>query len=428
MLRKSIFVLFMALTVGAFTVTSCSDDDTDMPNTSGGTTNPTPVVSQEMRQFAGIWEGVLYNSERGEYYSSTFSLYSDGTTNFTTYDEAKKQQVPCKWTYTASDNMLILYYGNGNLWTISRVKKDEWIGTFLNTDGGTYVYRRVSPAPYASSVRVADYRGSSLLVRDTVHHFRTWGRAFRCGVAVGERGNEEVSTYRRVYADGVTASTGTTDVTGLFDVEIKGLTPDADYTLVGFVETEDSISYGPTFRAKNIVPPANSVFMGDIDGANAMFWLNGDLTADGRLYDPTQPGPVMSQRFMRYTRYVNKYVGYETFPDSARIFLDSLDNGWELPQSVFDVGAIEMIDAGGKDVIKVTSAINGNVLYFPGEECSYAVAPSGNRCGLRFRFDFDEDELSVYYGILVSGTVYQYVRPVIYQGCRWYQPQGTEGK
>ena len=151
MLRKSIFVLFMALTVGAFTVTSCSDDDTDMPNTSGGTTNPTPVVSQEMRQFAGIWEGVLYNSERGEYYSSTFSLYSDGTTNFTTYDEAKKQQVPCKWTYTASDNMLILYYGNGNLWTISRVEKDEWIGTFLNTDGGTYVYRRVSPAPYASS-------------------------------------------------------------------------------------------------------------------------------------------------------------------------------------------------------------------------------------------------------------------------------------
>lgn len=64
MLRKSIFVLFMALTVGAFTVTSCSDDDTDMPNTSGGTTNPTPVVSQEMRQFAGIWEGALYNSER----------------------------------------------------------------------------------------------------------------------------------------------------------------------------------------------------------------------------------------------------------------------------------------------------------------------------------------------------------------------------
>lgn len=346
----------MGLAVCACSDENVSSEDENMENNGGGSDDGTsegnvptaikPFMDEESLKFVGAWNGMgPYQASGGSSFGlvdGCWTFYNDGTyTWLGSNSYGFTTEIEGKWHYNAEKKMLITDSELGFNWTIEEVSAGIWVGTLLNTKGGTYTYRRKEVSSVAcSNVRIIDYKPGGFVLKDTIRNYGCYAGTLKCGVCYSlENAKEDIADYQRVYATEIITDTlllcgkpffkGRSIVTqGIFQVELNSLEKDCEYNLCNFIEFEDgNVIYGNKYRAKCVTLPEDAVYLGEsVKDGKIRCWAKGYLHEDGKIDDGI-------------FRVGNNPPVYGLNTDAAVSMLTSLGSGWGLPEAS-DMGTL----------------------------------------------------------------------------------------
>ena len=362
---------FAVLCALPLTVCSCSSSDEENDNepvteiggqgneTDGGNENNNdnpngsfinPDIDNESTFFIGCWEGsgpyCASESSQFSVVTGTWWFYNDGNYYWEGYHNWFKYTETGKWHYNSEKKMLVTDGRAGYIWTIEEKIDNQWVGTQMGNKGGTYSYKRVineADNIYPSNVRIIDYKKNQFVIRDTVKNYELYAGAIKCGVRCINKQDE--SDVKMVYTNKIQPK-------GIYDVTIKGLEEDGKYRLCSFIEYPDgNIEYGKEERAICITPPDHCVYLGETPtNSKIIFYAKSAIGANKDFVEEGTNGISYSNAL-------------------ADEIFRKLGTGWRLPhydtENASDGTTQEFNTYNNKQVLKITSNINGNILYLP---------------------------------------------------------------
>ena len=362
---------------------ACSKENVKTEGEVDNNNSPTvisPSLDEETLRFVGIWTGIGpyvasgTSSSKFGLIDGTWEFYNNGKYKWIGYNTyGYKYQMEGVWHYNHSNKMLVTDSELGFNWNVEEIDNGMWVGTLLNSKGGTYTYSRNNIPISCSEIRVVDYKKGGFILKDTIVNYLINRDDIKCGVCYGTELDNDVATFRKVYSNRVYTDTlklgedvfgEVLKVTpGIFQLEINSLDENGKYKLCNFIEYDDGKTiYGNIYNAICITPPENTVYLGEIPGSlyntrmlKVPFWTTGYLQKDGN-----------------YNETPNSDEGFYEYADAMKMISD-LGEGWSLPsrgrlsaliEHIKDCGNLVVIkDVGwNSDRVGFKSTINNNVI------------------------------------------------------------------
>jgi len=315
---------------------SCSNDDenvnqrpSDGESGSAHETFVKPELDDEAIQFVGIWQGVGPSGTGVK--DGIWKFNNDGTYHWLRTEKGLSDQG--KWHYNAESKLLITDSKYDITWKVMDVTNEEWVGTMVSTSN-THTYKRQTTSPIKlGSAYVADFKERMLRVQFTIANYLYTTDKIICGICYGDSTETDRKTFRKIYATTEFADvTSFQDGTGTFDVTISDLRVNGKYRLHAFLINDKDTTYSAQLRAISVTPPDSTVYMGAMNGNEAVFWFDDEKSVSRGL----------NSNFV-----------------------------WSLPMpedfsNIYPVKSFEMVQpySDNKDWLKVTSARNGNSIHF----------------------------------------------------------------
>lgn len=368
---KLILKLFCILFLG--NIISCSTDDTDYErediNEEEVPTKIKPSLKEDALKLVGSWSGqgpymiVGGNPNKAGLVIGTWEFYNDSTYSWIGHNTyGYKYEEEGKWHYNVENKMLVTDSPCSFNWKIEECLEEQWLGTLLNR-GGTYTYIRKDKELKIGIATVADYKGTELIVCDTIRNYEFFRGELQCGICYGEEDNNDVETFRKLYANNIHSQISLPKNVvnrGIFNVTLKNLEPNGKYKIAGFMEKDGVTTYGKIKKIINVMPPQDAIYMGgDINAEGYVyFWGKGDLGADKKMHNPVEETGRTS--FERNYAYGGK-LNY----DGPAYAISDLGDNWILPDGNEDKYFWNLSDISKiSDTIIRLTATNGNQIYF----------------------------------------------------------------
>lgn len=321
MKKRVLFLVQLLCMLCSLFLYSCNDNDggDESGNSNGGSeTNQNGSIKPPMGEanlpFVGVWNGQGPYLASGVSYTKfglvagTWEFHNDSTYFWVGYNSfGYEYSEEGKWHYNSENKMLITDSPCGFIWQVEEIMANSWVGTMLNSKGGTYTYtRKADKKVSVGDVRVVDYEKCSLIVKDTIVNYDLCTQDLKCGICYGKKSNSDVSTFTKVYANKVYTQVisdhfgSVCAVTkGIYDVKINNLEENEKYRLCGFIEYEDgtTVYSKKIYNAISITPLENSIYLGEephyknknTKSGKVHFWA-GCLNQEGVFVDLTLGG------------------------------------------------------------------------------------------------------------------------------------------